>query len=214
MGGSWMFQFPGKSSQSPIFKFYIAILINGEIIILISIYHKEAYAKTKARSTGNGQALVLKREHVYGGKLHTTKANFGGKREVHPYRLLGRRRRPEPYFLLGRPKGAANQAPQVEIQRQRKEWKWKIRNDVDEEGVVEELEKLVIIIVGDVKLSSVMEWESIEENEIRGENRDEIRGENGDAVGDEIENQFGNEVRDENKREVGDQVEDENEGEI
>nr|GMD87562.1 NADPH oxidase [Ipomoea batatas] len=91
-----------RSIPKPVFEFYIDVLINGEIVILISIYHKETYVKTKARSIRNNQALVLKREHVYGGKLYTTKANFSGKEK------------------------RISTDCWVEIKRQRKEWKWSV----------------------------------------------------------------------------------------
>nr|GLL46943.1 uncharacterized protein LOC109159386 [Ipomoea trifida] len=70
------------SGPEPISGFYIAVLVGGEIVLLIGDCHKEAFAKTRARPAGNAQALVLKREHVYGGKLYTTKANVGGKERV------------------------------------------------------------------------------------------------------------------------------------
>ncbi|XP_019163046.1 PREDICTED: uncharacterized protein LOC109159386 [Ipomoea nil] len=67
------------SGPEPVSGFYIAVLVGGETVLLIGDCQKEAYAKTRARHAGNGQALVLKREHVYGGKLYATKANVGGK---------------------------------------------------------------------------------------------------------------------------------------
>ncbi|CAA3021294.1 Hypothetical predicted protein [Olea europaea subsp. europaea] len=59
--------------------FYIAIVIDGEMVLLVGDFAKEAYAKTKARNPNRNQTMVLRREHVYGNKLYTTKANFGGK---------------------------------------------------------------------------------------------------------------------------------------
>ncbi|KAL2548622.1 NADPH oxidase [Forsythia ovata] len=59
--------------------FYIAIVIDGEIVLLVGDSSKEAYAKTKARNQNRNQTMVVRREHVYGNKLYTTKANFGGK---------------------------------------------------------------------------------------------------------------------------------------
>nr|GLL47170.1 uncharacterized protein LOC109159386 [Ipomoea trifida] len=174
-----------------VFEFYIDILINGEIVILISIYHKETYVKTKARSIRNSQALVLKREHVYGGKLYATKANFSGKekRISTDCWVLGSPESTRALFSPWTTKGCCKSSTsggnseatkRVEVEEaEHLRWRWKfprregqrvqiqVRKDADEEGVVDDLEKLVIIIVRDVKLSSVMEWESIEENELK-----------------------------------------------
>ncbi|KAL2548706.1 Plant protein of unknown function [Forsythia ovata] len=59
--------------------FYIAIVIDGEIVLLVGDSAKEAYSKTKARNPNRNQTMVVRREHVYGNKLYTTKASFGGK---------------------------------------------------------------------------------------------------------------------------------------
>ncbi|XP_022845267.1 uncharacterized protein LOC111368259 [Olea europaea var. sylvestris] len=59
--------------------FYIAIVVDGEMILLVGDSAREAYAKTKARNPKRNQKMVVRREHVYGNKLYATKANFGGK---------------------------------------------------------------------------------------------------------------------------------------
>ncbi|OIT37505.1 PREDICTED: uncharacterized protein LOC109240679 [Nicotiana attenuata] len=77
------------SGPEPISGFYVAVIVNGEMVLLVGDLNKEAYAKTRARkpekkqnqnqNPNPNQNLVLRREHVCGNKLYKTKANFGGK---------------------------------------------------------------------------------------------------------------------------------------
>lgn len=79
------------SRPDPLSGFYVAIVVVGEMTLLVGDSPKEAYANTRARTPGKNQIMVLRREHVYGNKLYATKANFGGKeRDVSiDYRLIG-----------------------------------------------------------------------------------------------------------------------------
>ncbi|GMI81506.1 hypothetical protein like AT5G11000 [Hibiscus trionum] len=71
------------SGPEPDSGFYIAIVVDGEMALLVGDSVKEAYARTRARKPGKSQALVLRREHVLGNKVYNTKARFGGKsREI------------------------------------------------------------------------------------------------------------------------------------
>ncbi|KAG9153594.1 hypothetical protein Leryth_008535 [Lithospermum erythrorhizon] len=68
------------SGPEPQSGFYIAVVIDGEIVLLVGDLVKEAYARTKARKqSGISQSLVLRREHVHGNKLYRTRADFGGQ---------------------------------------------------------------------------------------------------------------------------------------
>ncbi|XP_030955634.1 uncharacterized protein LOC115977756 [Quercus lobata] len=71
------------SGPEPQSKFYIAVVVDKEITLLVGDSTKEAYAKTKAQRPKSNQVLVLKREHVFANKIYTTRARFGGKtREI------------------------------------------------------------------------------------------------------------------------------------
>ncbi|KAE8682558.1 deSI-like protein [Hibiscus syriacus] len=71
------------SGPEPNSGFYIAILVDGEMTLLVGDSAKEAYAKSRAQKPGKSQALVMRREHVLGNKVYNTKARFGGKsREI------------------------------------------------------------------------------------------------------------------------------------
>nr|GMD40930.1 GPI-anchored protein like [Ipomoea batatas] len=73
------------SGPEPRSGFYIAIVIDGEMVLLVGDSQKEAYSKTKTKfpgagtGSGAGQSMVLRREHVYGGKLYVTRATVGGR---------------------------------------------------------------------------------------------------------------------------------------
>ncbi|KAF8407214.1 hypothetical protein HHK36_006341 [Tetracentron sinense] len=67
------------SGPEPQSGFYIAVIIDGEMTLLVGDCHHEAYARTKARKKARTQVLVLRREHVFGNKSYTTKARIGGK---------------------------------------------------------------------------------------------------------------------------------------
>ncbi|XWS17854.1 hypothetical protein CRYUN_Cryun33cG0104100 [Craigia yunnanensis] len=71
------------SGPEPDSGFYIAVVVDGEMTLLVGDSTKEAYARTRAKKQGRIQALVLRREHVFGNKVYNTKARFGGKsREI------------------------------------------------------------------------------------------------------------------------------------
>ncbi|KAF7817285.1 DUF868 family protein [Senna tora] len=67
------------SGPEPQSGFYVAVVVDKEMILLVGDSSKDAYAKTKAHDPKNGQFLVLKREHVVADRIYTTRAKFGGK---------------------------------------------------------------------------------------------------------------------------------------
>lgn len=71
------------SGPEPHSGFYIAVVVDNEMTLLVGDSTEEAYAKSKAQKPESPQALILKREHVIAKKIYTTKARFGGKmREI------------------------------------------------------------------------------------------------------------------------------------
>ncbi|XWS70479.1 hypothetical protein CRYUN_Cryun03dG0051600 [Craigia yunnanensis] len=74
------------SGPEPDSGFYIAVVVDGEMTLLVGDSTKEAYARTRTQKPGRSQALVLRREHLFGNKVYNTKARFGGKsREISIY---------------------------------------------------------------------------------------------------------------------------------
>ncbi|KAL3587100.1 hypothetical protein D5086_013967 [Populus alba] len=71
------------SGHEPQSGFYIAVVVEREMVLLVGDLTKEAFAKTKALKKERAQVLVLRREHVFGNRVYTTRARFGGKnREI------------------------------------------------------------------------------------------------------------------------------------
>ncbi|XP_022981717.1 uncharacterized protein LOC111480782 [Cucurbita maxima] len=72
-----------SASPEPHSGFFIAVVVDGETILLVGDMIKEAYAKTRTAKLQNPQALILKREHVIAHNIYTTQAKFGGQiREI------------------------------------------------------------------------------------------------------------------------------------
>ncbi|KAL5558200.1 hypothetical protein UlMin_034411 [Ulmus minor] len=63
--------------------FFVAVVVDNEMTLLVGDLTKEGYSKTRAQSPASSQLLVLKREHVVAKKIYRTRARFGGKiREI------------------------------------------------------------------------------------------------------------------------------------
>ncbi|KAF5748140.1 hypothetical protein HS088_TW04G00090 [Tripterygium wilfordii] len=72
-------KFGSGASPEPQYGFYIAVVVDGEMTLLVGDLTKEAYSKAKAKKPERNQGLVLRREHLFGNRVYTTKARFGGK---------------------------------------------------------------------------------------------------------------------------------------
>lgn len=72
------------SGPDPQSGFYIAVVVDKVMTLLVGDMVKEAFAKTKAhKSQIPHQVMVFKREHVVADRIYTTRARFGGKlREI------------------------------------------------------------------------------------------------------------------------------------
>ncbi|KAJ4952987.1 hypothetical protein NE237_029819 [Protea cynaroides] len=67
------------SGSEPQSGFYVAVVVDGEMILVVGDSCDEAYRKTRAKKPERSQVLILRREHVVGNKYYTTKVRFGGK---------------------------------------------------------------------------------------------------------------------------------------
>ncbi|XP_027356297.1 uncharacterized protein LOC113865758 [Abrus precatorius] len=71
------------SGPEPHSSFYVALVVDNEMTLLVGDSAKEAYSKSKAHDPKKAQFLLLKREHVFADKVYTTRARFGGRtREI------------------------------------------------------------------------------------------------------------------------------------
>ncbi|XP_050218701.1 uncharacterized protein LOC126669303 [Mercurialis annua] len=73
-------KFGSGSGPEPQSGFYIAVVVEREIVLVVGDLIKQAFLKTRTRKQEiRNQILVLRREHIYGNRVYTTKAVIGGK---------------------------------------------------------------------------------------------------------------------------------------
>lgn len=70
-------------SPEPREAFYVAVLCDDEVILLVGDMHKEALKKFHAHSPPSDATLLSRKEHVYGKQLYTTKAQLSGSGRPH-----------------------------------------------------------------------------------------------------------------------------------
>ncbi|KAK7311898.1 hypothetical protein RJT34_10358 [Clitoria ternatea] len=71
------------SGPEPHSGFYVALVVDNEMTLLVGDSTKDAYSKSKAHEPKKVQFLVVKREHVFADKVYNTRARFGGEtREI------------------------------------------------------------------------------------------------------------------------------------
>lgn len=70
-------------APEPVGGYYVAVVCNEEVVLLIGDCKKEAYKRTKSRPSLEDAALVTKRENVFGKKSFATRARFDERRKEH-----------------------------------------------------------------------------------------------------------------------------------
>ncbi|XP_076953044.1 uncharacterized protein LOC143626992 [Bidens hawaiensis] len=68
------------SSPEPIHNFFVGLVVNGDMVLLIGDMRKEMLKENKSLSNS---ICLSKREHVLGGKVYGTKAKFKDDGRVH-----------------------------------------------------------------------------------------------------------------------------------
>eukprot|EP00252_Welwitschia_mirabilis_P017014 TRINITY_DN37838_c0_g1_i1.p1 TRINITY_DN37838_c0_g1~~TRINITY_DN37838_c0_g1_i1.p1 ORF type:complete len:297 (-),score=25.45 TRINITY_DN37838_c0_g1_i1:548-1438(-) len=71
------------SGPEPLEGYYLAVLSDSEMALLLGDMDKEAYAKTHARPPSRSTLLVSKKEHVFGKRIYNTKAQFSDNGQIH-----------------------------------------------------------------------------------------------------------------------------------
>ncbi|KAA8526646.1 hypothetical protein F0562_008151 [Nyssa sinensis] len=71
-----------SSGPEPCTDFYVALVSNEEVVLLLGDYKKKAYKRTKSRPALAEAVMFSKKEHVFGKKIFSTRAMFDqtGKR--------------------------------------------------------------------------------------------------------------------------------------
>lgn len=89
------------SSPEPLEGFYVGVVVERQMILLLGDMKKEAYKKTAASPVSSSAILVAKKEHVFGKKMFITKAQFCSNGPIHDLVIecdtVGV---PEPFLLI------------------------------------------------------------------------------------------------------------------
>ncbi|KAG0464302.1 hypothetical protein HPP92_019939 [Vanilla planifolia] len=71
------------SGPEPLEGFYVAVLFDFQIVLLLGDLVKEAYRKANAGPPTSHSMFIAKREHVFGKKVYCTKAQFCDNGQIH-----------------------------------------------------------------------------------------------------------------------------------
>ncbi|CAN6463941.1 unnamed protein product [Victoria cruziana] len=71
------------SGPEPLDGYYLALVVDCEMVLLLGDLRKEAYRKTNAGSPDSSPVFVAKREHIFGKRVYCTKAQFCDNGQVH-----------------------------------------------------------------------------------------------------------------------------------
>ncbi|KAL6132576.1 hypothetical protein ACLB2K_064816 [Fragaria x ananassa] len=71
------------SGPEPVDGYYVGIMVNRQMILLLGDMKKEAFKKTSASPASSNAGCIARREHIFGKKVFTTKARFCNDGQVH-----------------------------------------------------------------------------------------------------------------------------------
>ncbi|XP_014498817.1 uncharacterized protein LOC106759936 [Vigna radiata var. radiata] len=71
------------SNPEPVSGFYVALVVNSHMSLLLGDAARDAYSKSRAHQPATPQLLLLKKEHIFADRVYSTRATFGGRaREI------------------------------------------------------------------------------------------------------------------------------------
>lgn len=71
------------SGPEPLEGFYVTVLFDFQIVLLLGDLVKDAYRKTNACPPPSNALFIAKREHIFGKKVYCTKAQFCDNGQIH-----------------------------------------------------------------------------------------------------------------------------------
>ncbi|XP_059625880.1 uncharacterized protein LOC132268957 isoform X1 [Cornus florida] len=71
------------SAPEPLEGFYLAVVFNQQMVLLLGDLRKEAYKKIDAAPVASKASFIAKREHIFGKKFYGAKAQFCDKGKTH-----------------------------------------------------------------------------------------------------------------------------------
>lgn len=72
-----------SGSPEPCTDFYVALVSEEEVVLLLGDYKKKAYKKTKSRPALVDALMFYKKEHVFGKKSFSTRVRFDQRKQDH-----------------------------------------------------------------------------------------------------------------------------------
>ncbi|XP_048229283.1 uncharacterized protein LOC8278274 isoform X2 [Ricinus communis] len=72
-----------NGETEPISEYYVAVVCNEEVVLLLGDLKKDAYRKTGCRPALIDPILVSRKEHIFGKKKFCTRVKFHGKGRLH-----------------------------------------------------------------------------------------------------------------------------------
>ncbi|KAH7571932.1 hypothetical protein JRO89_XS04G0168700 [Xanthoceras sorbifolium] len=71
------------SGPEPLEGFYVGVVVDKQMVLLLGDMRKEAFKKTNATPVASTAVFVAKREHIFGKKVFNTKAQFCDNGQIH-----------------------------------------------------------------------------------------------------------------------------------
>ncbi|MQL83299.1 hypothetical protein Taro_015793 [Colocasia esculenta] len=71
------------SGPEPLEGYYVAVVSDLQMVLLLGDLSKEAYQKTNASPSNSDAIFVARKEHIFGRKVYCTKAQFYDNGQVH-----------------------------------------------------------------------------------------------------------------------------------
>lgn len=75
------------SGPEPLQGYYIAVVLKGEIVLLVGDMRREAFKKTGAVASLSSAKLISKKEHISGKRVYGTKAQFCDNGQIHDLKI-------------------------------------------------------------------------------------------------------------------------------
>ncbi|XP_057808785.1 uncharacterized protein LOC131023259 [Salvia miltiorrhiza] len=72
-----------NGETEPISDYYVAVVFDGEVVLLLGNLRKEAFRKTGCRPSLIDPILISRKEHIFGKRKFTTRLKFHDKGSLH-----------------------------------------------------------------------------------------------------------------------------------
>ncbi|MCO5611635.1 hypothetical protein L7F22_065889 [Adiantum nelumboides] len=120
------------SSPEPVDSFFFAIAYDSEIVLLLGDMREEAFSKMQAKSYCVDNTMISRREHIFGRRYYSTKAQFGENGRTHDILIECNTRGKEPRLSVKVDK-------QLVVQVKRLMWKFRGNQTILVDGCPVEL---------------------------------------------------------------------------